>query len=156
MIHRLHLSHKIHTQPSYSRPEPASFGGSNHTYAPAKDKSYASTNIYGEPVVAEASQQAGLGSQMEKSREPSQRDRGFSESMQDIYEVAENLLNAGIDIRSVAARTKLPADEVQMLARMVKQEHASRATEPLTTEDTVTEDPRLGVLGGMRRTRQTL
>ena len=150
----------VEQAPKSSFTEPASFGENTYTYAPATRAKSSGTNIYGEPVGAEAAPQAayGLSNQMEKSREVSQRDKGFSESMQDIYEVAENLLSAGIDIRSVAARTKLPADEIQMLARMVKQEHVSRAAETPATEDTTStaNDPRLGVLGGMRRTRQTL
>ncbi|MCB0317873.1 MAG: hypothetical protein KDD56_03890 [Bdellovibrionales bacterium] len=143
--------------------EPASFNNSSYSYAPiTKAKSHSSTNIYGE-VLEEPSRQTayGLNKQLEKTREPSKYERGFSESMQEIYEVAENLLNAGMDIRSVAARTKLPASEVQMLARMVKQESESRHQEVEEREEVVNSsqaehDPRLGVLGGMRRLRQTL
>lgn len=66
----------------------------------------------------------------------------------EVQRLATELLNAGRDIEYVAARTRMPIEEVQKLTgRKHRQPREDRG---------VGIDPRLGALGAMRRVTQTL
>ncbi len=62
-------------------------------------------------------------------------------AIEEIYEAAEKLLRAGRDVRYVSAQTHLPMEEVQTIARMMKEARQERR--PAQKAAT---DPRLGAL----------
>ncbi len=157
-------------------PEPPSFRLSAKTQAqPAARNAARSTNIYGEPIQTETRSQGyrPLSQSVEKhSRKPGAP--ALSE-IQDVYERAEDLLRSGGNLNSVASRTDLPTEEVRALSRLIddvpedavkvsigkqssglgQDERQSPVFEPTEVEHS-NSDSRLGVLGGMRRQRQTL
>jgi hypothetical protein len=77
-----------------------------------------------------------------------------SQQLEDLYMAAEDLLKTGKDLEFVAARTKLPMEEIRMLSQLIIREQLEEngriAEKP--------EDSRLGVLGGggIKRQVQTL
>lgn len=78
-----------------------------------------------------------------------------SSGIEDIYASAEELLRAGQALESVAAETRLPVEEVRMIREIITRENSSRGPdgeERIISDD----DTRLGVLGGIKRTRQVL
>lgn len=75
-------------------------------------------------------------------------------SMAPIYSAAEDLLRAGKDLDYVAAKTRMPIEEVRMLARMVTQEQKVQMPEDVGQAPSV--DPRLGVLGAAKRQVEAL
>lgn len=66
----------------------------------------------------------------------------------EVQRLATELLNAGRDIEYVAARTRMPIEEVQKLTG--RRQRQPREERPAGI------DPRLGALGAMRRVTQTL
>jgi len=106
-------------------------------------------NIYGEPIGSANDQRHTLADSIEKVVEPAM-DEQLTKSLEDIYSSAEDMLRAGEKLERIAAITRLPIGEVQMLAQMVEQESREIATpEP-------EEDRRMGVLGNIQRNRHVL
>ncbi|MCB0331937.1 MAG: hypothetical protein KDD55_00490 [Bdellovibrionales bacterium] len=62
-------------------------------------------------------------------------------AIEEIYEAAEKLLRAGRDVRYVSAQTHLPMEEVQTIARMLRDARQERQPAPKRSHD-----PRLGAL----------
>lgn len=78
-------------------------------------------------------------------------------SLNDIYAAAESFLRSGQTLEMVAARTRLPAEEVRMLSQIIERERTSRQqSEEFQTDTSLASrvDERLGVLGGIRRNEQ--
>ena len=73
-----------------------------------------------------------LTDRIEKIVEP-ESDEELTRSLEDIYSAAEAMLRAGEGIESIAARTKLPMSEVQMLAQLVEQEESHDVEPPRTS-----------------------
>ena len=71
-----------------------------------------------------------------------------------VYAAAEEMLKAGRNLEAVAARTKLPLDEVRTLSQKVIRDTIIQDSEPAPAPRAAA-DQRLGVLGGTRRTEQT-
>ncbi len=70
--------------------------------------------------------------------------------IESLYDAAEKLLRSGQGLATVSAATKLPLEEVRMLSQVVMADenmHQSRDEE----RSRPTRDPRLGVLGTIRR-----
>ncbi|MBX7137145.1 MAG: hypothetical protein K1X83_04105 [Oligoflexia bacterium] len=135
-------------------------------------------NIYGEEineatepeVIPAAPAPRGLRSQIEKERvygAESDPKRGI----QDIYSAAEEMLKAGESLHKIAAVTNLPAEDLQMLAQVVRREQSvnaasnkARANAPIEVIEEppapvrgAPADPRLGVLGsGIKRQVEVL
>jgi hypothetical protein len=77
-----------------------------------------------------------------------------AKDIQRVYSAAEELLKAGKEVEYVAFRTKLPVGDVQMLATMLEREQEVPAPTPEVAA--ISEDPRLGVLGSIKRQVQTI
>lgn len=77
-----------------------------------------------------------------------------AKDIQKVYSAAEELLKAGKEVEYVAFRTKLPVGDVQMLATMIEREQ--EVPPPAPEVAAITEDPRLGVLGSIKRQVQTI
>ena len=144
---------------------------------PLEQKPAGGTNIFGEPIGATPTTNERPKTAVERHRALHARTQGierkveveispkapYAQAMQNnmksIYESAEDLLRAGKDLEYVTAKTKLPEEEVRLLAHMVSQEKALRATEePAAVETPIAAaDPRLGVLSqGIKRQRMTV
>lgn len=65
----------------------------------------------------------------------------YESSVANVYAAAEQLLRSGLDLGAVAQQTKLPADQIQVLAQLVKRDTRPRSA---VIPDA---DSRLGVLG---------
>lgn len=74
-----------------------------------------------------------------------------TQGLQEVYDSAEKMLRAGIDVNKVITATSLSADEVQLLAQMLKRENALKIETQMVEPKVSDEDPRLGILSGMRR-----
>lgn len=160
-------------------PEPPSFGQARQGAGQPQ------VNIYGEPIgQASAPQPSRTATPRLADSVEQQHSQNRSEpeaaSMNSIYNAAEQLLRAGYDLQSVAAKTRLPLDEVRMLSQVVadEQENQPRINRsaaqayaqpqadleverqsPIFAPDEVVtsrEDTRLGVLGTMKRDRYTV
>lgn len=94
-----------------------------------------------EPTSRNSSQ---LRSRIEKENVTSDPEIDLAE----VERFATELLNAGRDIEYVAARTRMPLEDVKKLTR--RRQRATRSEQPMGV------DPRLGALGAMRRVTQTL
>ncbi len=152
--------------------EPESFGKRIAQPTPKK----AQTNIYGEPLGVEPAQRAAIQPVPAKApvRKATQRymqslarkverevsDAALAEpdltsSIQEVYTAAEKLLKAGREPEFVAQATNLPLEEVEALQRLAGAQEAASA-QPVVTTSVAQEDPRLGVLGGIKRQVQVL
>lgn len=94
--------------------------------------------------------------EVQKKVEPS-----IAATMEEIYTIAENLLQTGRTLEEVAARTRLPVDEVRMISQLLEREHLiSRSSENEEKDEehlpASSEDRRLGVLAGIKRQTQVL
>jgi len=85
--------------------------------------------------------------------ENSRDDSDVNASLQEIYSAAEQMLKAGKDVSFICEHTQLPVDEVKMLSQILERENGMQAPE---NERARVEDPRLGVLGGIKRDVQVL
>jgi hypothetical protein len=138
---------------------------------------FGKTNIYGEPIeekpAAPAMQRAPMGraqqramatysplsAKIEKEIKPKSKasKQAPAASVEDIYASAEELLRAGNDLMAVAARTKLPIEEIRALSQMIIGERAVKQTPaPQGTNQAIDDDPRLGVMATMKRQTITL
>jgi hypothetical protein len=86
-----------------------------------------------------------------------QRDaRPVQPTVEDIYAAAESFLRAGQTLEMVAARTRLPAEDVRMLSQIIERERRARDEKeegiPDAGKGATRQDDRLGVLGSYRRT----
>lgn len=137
----------------------------NQAKGKAQNKQY---NIFGEEIVSTPAAPARplvhkvekevvvqeLSSQTPKQRYESQENP--ANEIQRIYSAAEELLKAGKEVEYVAFRTKLPVADVQMLATMLEREQSVPDLPPEPLVEATTADPRLGVLGSIKRQVQTL
>jgi hypothetical protein len=134
-------------------------------------------NIYGEPIVTQ--------NKMSKLNDSIEREVEFNagneiEALETVYDAAEKLLKSGMDQKTVSAKTKLPLDEVKVLADIASKPNPmddeavkvniKSSNKPLKPEDfespqrvfsadevvTNRYDNRLGVLGAMKRQRLTV
>jgi hypothetical protein len=150
--------------------EPASF---QRDSAPAADadegaavraRASSNVNIYGEPIpparsgaAAPERPAAKRTSALAKAIEKESLPRPYAaaaatQEMQQIYDAAENLLRTGASLETVVAETALPAEEVRLLAQMIRQEKAMNQRRSADRADS-----RLGVLGsGISRRVETL
>jgi hypothetical protein len=71
-----------------------------------------------------------------------------------IYMAAEEMLKAGRDLEAVSRSTKLPIEQVRLLSQIVIKERLADPTQ--VSVPVRPADPRLGVLGGMKRQIQRL
>jgi len=134
--------------PRVSRPAPSKVAESQ----PKPKVSRASNvpvNIYGEPIGSSNDQRSSLADSIEKVIEPAM-DEQLTRSLEDIYSSAEEMLRAGEKLERIAAITRLPIGEVQMLAQMVEQENQELA------DPQPQEDRRRGALGNIQRNRHVL
>ncbi len=75
------------------------------------------------------------------------------EQLEDVYEAAERLFQSGKDLEYVAAKTKLPLEELRMLSQIVRNKEQEASGEASRS------DERLGVLGagsGIQRESRVL
>ncbi|MCB0352559.1 MAG: hypothetical protein KDD64_03515 [Bdellovibrionales bacterium] len=153
--------------------EPASFGSpAAATLAPPKHpsrpvqklQSPQSVNVFGEPVsptiesspapIAKAprlhgAQPAPLRQSIIK--EVVEEPLVSSGGIEDVYAAAEELLATGKSLEQVATLTRLPVEEVRMLAQVIERDDDD------TVSHVSSDDARLGVLSkGIRRERQVL
>lgn len=100
-------------------------------------------NIYGEEIIP--SQTPTIVAQAQSS----------TQSIDDIYQAAESLLQAGNDLEMVATRTRLPIEQVRMISTMLSREKADRFER---SKQKRAEEEKLGALQGIgiRRQIQTL
>jgi|GEM_PF-3672423 len=115
-------------------------------------------NIYGEPIASlapEKEQKRSLAASIEKTVEEPNSDEQLTKSLEEIYASAEGMLRAGEKIESIAARTRLPLGEIQMLAQMVAQEESDQS-DFIEQDSNRKEERSVGVLGGIQRNRQVL
>lgn len=128
---------------------------------------WSNVNIYGEPIAAPAATEAL--SEPKPVPPPSMAAKAYQplkpevqiqkrpmvdetrHPLTEVYDAAEELLKAGRDLKSVAAATNLPIDEVRLLSQMVAQEAGTRDMSRVEIPD-----DRLGVLASMRRQTRTL
>jgi hypothetical protein len=85
------------------------------------------------------------------NRNPNQIKYQETQGLQEVYDAAEKMLRAGIDVNKVITATSLSADEVQLLAQMLKREDALKIETQMVEPKVSDEDPRLGILASMRR-----
>ncbi len=122
-------------------------------------------NIFGEPVVSEwtpepaaesvveeAPPALSLRSAIEREVTPQPEVVEATRDMQTVYEAAEEMIRAGNDLVLVASKTQLPMDDVRMLREMIAREEGEKQTRLPPPP----ADPRLGVLGKMKRQVETL
>jgi len=124
-------------------------------------------NIFGEPVVSEWTPEQSMGveaevadetpaislrSAIEREITPQPEVVETTRDMQTVYEAAEEMIRAGNDLVLVASKTQLPMDDVRMLREMIAREEGEKQTRLPPPP----ADPRLGVLGKMKRQVETL
>lgn len=146
---------------SYIAPEPPSFEAAAVAQPVLNRKSQASAdyNIFGEPVKANSAymqNQAQINAAQNLSasveKEISRDKVEITNSFEELYYAAEEMLKAGRDLNYIAARTKLPLEEVKYLSELIRKKDKER--KPIVRAEP--EDTRLGVLAGMKRQVQVL
>lgn len=180
-----------HPPPAVAQaPEPPSFQSASAPQTPVRNAPSRGKNIYGDditPALVEGPAKftppqpapqlekqkynraterylAGLSRRIEKEIVPSTPQAAPSAApaeIEDVYSAAERLIRAGKDLTSVAAQTRLSADDVAYLARMVRSEMRAGNVErgvsaAASAEAAANADTRLGVLAGMKRQVQAL
>lgn len=93
---------------------------------------------------------------VEKEVDSSTAPANVAASMEEIYTIAEKLLQTGRTLDEVAARTRLPIDELRMISQVIERE---KLIEDEIEEEVIpasNKDSRLGVLGGIKRQTQLL
>lgn len=136
-------------------------------------------NIYGEPIQANAATNQSIGKATKKfmqayaplkasvqkevlsspavSQPVTTAAANVQGSIEDVYASAEELLRSGTGLASVANLTNLPIEEIKALSQMIIGEKAVANARKLETEFEVPPaDPRLGVLGSIKRQTITL
>lgn len=124
-------------------------------------------NIYGQPVAQHSTQarthKHSLKHTLEKEVSNTSTPQVTTKSsdqevtaadVQRVYDTAEALLKTGTDLQQVATKTKLPLNEIRMLARLLEQEQQLEADSP--PANVAAADQRLGVLSPIRRETETL
>jgi hypothetical protein len=133
-------------------------------------QSKATENIYGEKIAQAQSAQVSrpipqtyrkLNQNIEVEVKPNEEiaTEEIKTGLEDIYAAAEELLKAGKSLEFVASTTKLPEDEVRLLARIISQDSPKIIEEEVVDEPEIPvrssrDDTRLGVLGQIRRQTQ--
>jgi hypothetical protein len=132
---------------------------------------WGNVNIFGDPIPGGAAEVvAPSGSPLQRAvrveREAAPSRNGYhatpnrvspQQSIERVYDEAEDLLRAGEDLAAVSARTKLSMPEVRMLSEMVEKERIVKEDREPSVEVLAAKPPaRLGGLAGMRRTVQTV
>lgn len=149
-------------------PEPPSFAaeaGSRAAAAPAR-AAQARVNIYGEPI-EEVETVPALSAQVEKQVNISRPQAAPRPSLEQIYKAAAEMLRAGEDLQVVASKTNLGVPELRRIAQILARPSVKAASakpapieleiEPEVVQETPRKaDPRLGVLGGIKRQVQVL
>ena len=141
-----HQTHQTQSDHTHSTSAPIEQGTSlidqveKESELPETEESWDDVNIYGEPI----------GEAPSVSTEPKMVRGSAQERLQQVYDAAEELLRAGNDVESVAARTALPPGEVQSIL------HSMAVMDHEFEEESDESDPRLGVLGGIKRQVETL
>ncbi len=108
-------------------------------------KSWGKVNIYGEPIgaPAPAAQENEAAPERVAIKAEAAPVKSTSQSMEDVYNAAEEMLRAGSEISAVASKTRLPVEEVQVLSNIIRREADAVPASAV--------DPRLGVLAGGAR-----
>lgn len=117
-------------------------------------------NIFGEPVgIDKAETTTPLSSKIIIEREPARRTSVIpqgnhlndqQQKIKEIYRKARALLETGNDVATVMSMTRLPIDAVEKIKATIESDHSSEAVVASSIE------PRLGVLGSMRRNTQRI
>ena len=160
--------------PRFVDPEPPSFtkGPERERYTPPPVRSVtAKVNIYGDPIANQTASPTAyrpLATQIERELATPQREEPrattISNPIEDIYTAAENMLRAGADLDSVSLATDIPISDLKLLAQYLSREAAVSNTIEVEHQSTdselerapISNDPRLGVLGGIKRQTQVL
>lgn len=86
---------------------------------------------------------------------PESKQRSIIE-MQRVYAHAEKLLKEGMALSQVTAETLLPEEELKLLSQMIEIERSEEEAPMMPPVSSKERDPRLGVLGSMKRQVQTV
>lgn len=100
-----------------------------------------------------------LAARIEREVSPAPANAAATDKLEKIYQAVEVMINAGHDLQTIARMTRLPIERIKLLAEMKSEDKESKATEKdrIQEGNALTEkDPRLGVLGSMKRQMQTL
>lgn len=85
---------------------------------------------------------------------------GEQAALEEIYVIAEKLIQTGRSLEEVAARTSLPIDEVRMISQVLEREQLITEEVDGADKDEIasasSNDTRLGVLAGLKRQTQIL
>ena len=133
----------------------------------SEGSSAARVNIYGEPIDDVPSfRSTPLTAKIEKDIEAKEIEKvevikvKDKKSIEEIYAEAEELLRAGKAVEEVSKSTKLSADEVRLLSRMLEEDTPEETVDIDNSENdvdnTTNSDERLGVLAGLKRQVQVL
>lgn len=95
-----------------------------------------------------------------------------SSGIEEVYAAAEKMIRTGSDLSQVSSKTELPVEEIQLIKRMLKEDERNEQLRAdiermeaeeqkptqieATTQERMRRDPRLGVLGTMRRQVEVL
>jgi len=161
-------------------PQPASekAQASSQAAQPARKRSL---NIYGEEIEEAPSAPSAqpersqtlkrtLAKEVEIRRPAKAPALSSKDQVQEVYNAAEEMLRAGEDLNKVAIRTALPIADVEMLSQVIEREKMLRQDQAAALEQSMPEievmpaepkrkgpkDPRLGVLGGIKRQIEVL
>lgn len=148
-------------QPERSEPKktPESFARANTRQ---EQSDVVPTNIFGEPIGTASSldqEPTSNGDTLVASIEkevlsPAKPRRDAS--MVKIYEAAEQMLLAGIDVGRIATLTKIPIDELRKLSQTIRKAEPLHEETPEEYNEAAKVDARLGVLGPIRREARVL
>lgn len=114
----------------------------------AQRPAWSGRNIYGELVETPERLARPLSSSIEREVGAPVKPGGIQDNLEEIYMAAEEMLKTGKDLDFVAARTKLPMEELKMLSQLIIRDQLEKQAREAEAMD----DPRLGALG----TRRTL
>lgn len=127
-----------------------------------EENNFETVNVFGEPIGgAKPASNGNLASKIEVQKAKSLTPTAKSVKSEDpraniykIYDRAKDLLSAGKSIAEVCALTQLPSSTVEKIEMLVTEKQEKEA--PVMPSPAAIRDSRLGALGNMRRSRETV
>lgn len=127
-----------------------------------EENNFETVNVFGEPIGgAKPASRSNLASKIEVQKAKSLTPTAKSVQSEDpraniykIYDRAKELLSAGKSIAEVCALTQLPSSTVEKIEMLVTDKQEKEV--PLMPSPAAIRDSRLGALGNMRRSRETV
>lgn len=106
--------------------------------------------------VKPAARSAGLAASIERQQVSPEIKIPVGATLQDIIKAAHRMIQEGAELQTVAARTRLPLEQVHLLARAFKtrenqSQRSAQSAHTMSTSKMAPTDSRLGVLGSIKR-----